>query len=102
MIVLYVGSDNLVTVDKLRNERTGLYLNGASVHVEVRDAQLELVAGGEAVVLEYVAGSDGKYQGVLPYSLPLTPGATYYLDVTSVGTNRRFDRLRATAQYASG
>lgn len=102
MIVLYVGSDNLVTVDKLRNERTSLYLNGASVQVEVRNAQLELVLGGEAIALEYVADSDGKYQGILPYSLSLTPGATYYLDITSSGTNRRFDRLRAKAQYASG
>ncbi len=102
MITLYVGSDNLVTVDKLMNQRTGAYVNNAAVTVNLLDAGLQNVEGGQGLVLEYVADSDGKYQGVLPYSLSLTSGATYYLDVTMSATQQRFDRLRAKAQYASG
>jgi hypothetical protein len=101
-MILYVGSDTLITIDKLRNERTGLYLNSASVHVTVRDSDLEVVTGADRIALEHVADSDGKYQGIIPNTLALTPEATYYLDVTSSEQQLRLDRIRCRAQYATG
>jgi hypothetical protein len=102
MTILYVGSDTLLTVDGLKDQATGQYVNAASVSATVRDVDLQAVEGGTGLTLEYVANSNGKYQGVIPYTLTLTPGATYYLDITITDQQRRLDRIRCQAQYASG
>lgn len=102
MIVLYIGTDNLITVARLTDQATGQLVDTAAVTVTVRDARLAAVPGGEILPLAPVAGSPGTYQGIVPFSLPLVAGESYFLDVQSVATHMRFDRLRAKAQYASG
>jgi hypothetical protein len=102
MIVLYVDTDNLITVARLTDQATGQLVDAAAITVTVRDARLVAVAGGENLPLAPVDGSPGTYQGIVPCSLPLVAGESYFLDVLSVATHIRFDRLRAKAQYASG
>ena len=103
MILLAIGSDNLVELEGLKNEQTGAYVNTATVSMVLRNAALELISGEEAISLGYVLESNGDYKGTLPSSLTLTSGARYFLDVTAtVGEIVRFDRIPCRAQYAAG
>lgn len=77
MEVLLKDADNTVSVVGLKNDRTGEYVNDATVKVTgVYDKAGALVAGGSfPLTLDYVAASDGDYAGVLPQSLELRANA---------------------------
>lgn len=99
MLSLFVGSTNLVRWDSMRNRATGAYVNNAVVTATIRNSSLEAVAGGTAA-LAYVESSNGRYQGILPSTLDLTVGESYFLDVRAVsGTAVGFCRIACTAVY---
>jgi len=103
MIVINIGSDNLIRVDELTNEATDEYVNDATVTMTLRDSDLEVVSGAQSLSLTYVAASNGRYHGALPDTLSLTAGSLYFLDVTTVsGSITRLDRIPCRAHYAIG
>lgn len=77
---VYISSDNLVTVDGLTDEATGSYVNDATVTAKLTtDSAGVSTVSGSSITLSYVAASDGKYRGEMPYTVSLTEGTTYYL-----------------------
>ena len=99
MFPLYIGATNLVRWDSMKNRATGSYVNGATVTATLRDSDLVAVSGGTAT-LDYVTASNGRYQGILPSTLALVEGDTYFLDLRAVsGTAVGFCRIACTAVY---
>ena len=94
---LYVGCDNVVEVDELKNELTGSYMNSATVTFDVFDSDGVAVSDAAAVSMSYVAASNGKYQGVLESAVALVEGNFYTVVVSIVQGNivdqRRWEAL---------
>lgn len=85
---LFVGNDNLVTIDELKNVSDGSYINDATVTMTLKDSSDVGVANGSwPVTLAYVASSNGKYQGVLQDGITTTSGSNYVLHVDVIGDN---------------
>lgn len=86
---LFVGNDNLVTVDELKNVSDGSYINDATVTMTLKDSSDADVANGSwPVTLGYVTSSNGKYQGVLQDGITTTSGSNYVLHVDVTGDNK--------------
>lgn len=84
--VLYVGNDNIIEVDGLKNDLTGTDLNGATVTVTLKDAVGANVAGGSwPLAMPHVASSHGLYRATLGYGLSLVDGARYTAAITADG-----------------
>ena len=75
----YTDSDTCVEI-VLQDAVSEAYINAGTVTGQLEDADGTPVGG--AVTLSYVAGSNGRYAGVVPNTLTLTAGAWYTLVVT--------------------
>jgi hypothetical protein len=98
---IHIGEDNVVEWLRLRNNITEAYVNTATVRATLKDSTGEIIAGAWAVVLSYVAGSNGDYRGTISAAATsgLTDGGTYYLEVTATGDGTGFRRMQVTATY---
>ena len=86
--VLLISNDHILELDSLKNELTGLDLNGAAVTVTLLDAEGTKVAGEVwPKAMAYVAGSDGLYRCTLPYTLTLTASGRYTARITANAGN---------------
>jgi hypothetical protein len=83
---VYVDNTNLIEVDGLADV-DGNYINGADVEFTVQDESGAAVTGQSwPTQMPYVAGSNGKYRGVLSEALALVDGVTYYAIIDAVDT----------------
>jgi multidrug efflux pump subunit AcrB len=83
MLAIHVSSTTLIRVDKARSARSaGGYVNTATVTMTLYNSAGTAVTGASNLPLSYVTGTDGRYEGTLPSTLSLTPGASYLLVVT--------------------
>jgi len=85
---LYVGNDNVVEVDALRDGTKGPYINNADVSCGVFDDDGNPVGGlSFPLPLTYVEGSDGRYRAILDKSLTIVKNEFYtvVVDVTALG-----------------
>lgn len=80
---LFVISDNVVTVNSVRNTVSGDYINNATVTLSLADAAGSAVSGQSwPLTLDYVASSNGKYQGVIDSAASLLVGKRYKATIT--------------------
>jgi hypothetical protein len=94
---LYVNCDNVVQVDELTNEITGNYMNSATCTFDVLDSDgVSVLSGTGGVTMDYVAASNGKYQGILQSTESLTEGEIYTI-VVDVSQGGIVDQRRWTA-----
>ena len=86
--VLLISNDHILELDSLKNELTGLDLNGATVTVTLVDAAGAQV-GGEVwpKAMTYVAETDGVYRCTLPYTLALSASGRYTARITANAGN---------------
>lgn len=89
---LFAGNDALLRWTGAANSVTGAYLNAATVTAQLYDENDD--PKGDPVTLDYVAGSNGNYLGVLESSVidaHFAVGDRYELVVTLVqgGVNGR-------------
>lgn len=97
MIVLDVGSDNLLRWDEMTLASSGAYVNDATVTWALKTAAGVSIATGS---LTYVDASNGRYDGVCESTVELTAGQTYYLEITAVsGGANGFRRIECFAAY---
>lgn len=91
-ITIYVSNDNLVqNPTPMRRSSTGAYVNDATVTMTLKDSTGSGVSGASSLTLGYVADSNGLYQGTIPYTVSLTAGAVYTLEITGTsGSNHAF------------
>lgn len=94
-ITLYVSNDNLVqNPTPMRRSSTGAYVNDASVTMTLKDSAGAAVTGATSLTLSYVTDSNGLYAGTVPFSVSLTAGAVYTLEITGTsGSVRAFWKL---------
>lgn len=92
-LTYYQSNDNLVVnPTPMRLSSTGAYINDATVVMTLKDSTGAAVSGATGLSLTYVTDSNGLYQGTLPYTLSLTSGEGYTLEITGTksGVARAF------------
>jgi hypothetical protein len=83
VLTVYRNNDNLVqNPTPMTLSSDGSYVNDATVTMTLKDSGGTPVSGASSLSLTYVTGSNGRYQGTLPYTLTLTAGAEYTLEIT--------------------
>lgn len=92
--VLYILSDNLLTLDGLQNNVDGTYINaGATVTATLKSVATNGVetdvTNAVDLAMSYVGGSNGKYQVNLPYTLSLVNGGNYALYIKSIVNSKQ-------------
>jgi len=79
---LYIGNnDNLIEFADAYDSANGVYLNAATVTAVITDST-DTEVTGSPVVLSYVSGSNGKYQGILDKAAALVESAVYTVTLT--------------------
>lgn len=92
-LTYYQNNDNLVVnPTPMRLASSGAYINDATVTMTLKDSAGASVSGATGLSLTYVTDSNGLYQGTLPYTLSLTAGESYTLEITGTkaGVARAF------------
>ncbi len=98
--VLAIGSDNLVRLDSLTNASSGAYVNNATATFTLRDQSGTALITNSAMA--YVAASNGRYEGTIPYTQSLTLNAYYTIEITATGGGFTiFRKLSCIAKYRS-
>lgn len=86
MNIVYIGNDNYIEVDGLKDKATDAYINDATVACTLKDSGGNNVTGQSwPLTLSYVASSNGKYRGLLDNALVLTARKMYTAHITVVG-----------------
>lgn len=83
--VLYVGNDMAIRVVGLREGVTGSWLNNQTLDGELCDAAGASLSPAVHFTLEYEAGSDGNYVGLLPASADVVDGTSYRIVIEADG-----------------
>lgn len=99
--VIFEDNDMLIEIDELRDSADNSYLNAATVTTTLKDSDGVAVTGGAGwpVSMNYVAASNGKYQGVVDNDLALDDGDTGTVEITAVeGTLEAFWELSFTCR----
>ena len=98
MLIFFKDNDNLIRWDGMARASDGTYVNGATVTYVLKDSNEAVLATG---ALPYVAGSNGRYQGVVDHEVAL--GAIddmLWLELTAVsGTLDGFRRILGRVVY---
>jgi len=98
MLIFYKNNDNLIRWDGVARASDGTYVNDATVTYVIKDSDEVLLGAG---ALPYVAGSNGRYQGVVDRTVAL--GAIdnmLWLELTAVsGTLDGFRRILGRVVY---
>ena len=86
MSVIYKDNDNDIVYDGLRKANPHQWINDATLEFTLKDSDFVNVSGAVGISMDYVAGSNGKYVGVLPGTVSLTADATYYIYIDDTGS----------------
>lgn len=99
MLIIYIGSDNVLRLDALKIEGTGAYINNATVTYRLTDLEDVIVTSG---TLTYVVASNGRYEGTLDSSITIDledfENYRVYVTVTS-GISTLLLRATPMARY---
>ena len=100
-MILFKNSDIIIEWDGLKSVRSGNYINGAAMTFTIKDTDGAALVGAVNVVMSYIAGSDGKYQGTLESTVALDdPGTRYFCELTATSAGDvAFRRIPCVVQY---
>ena len=70
----------LLTLDRLKNEQTGDFENGATVAGQLKDSAGGNIGG--SITLTYVTASEGKCQGSIPDNVGVSISQLYKIEVS--------------------
>ena len=87
--IIYKDSTGIVEVDEL-TDKLGAYQSDATVTMEsFTDELTDVAVSGVSVPLtmDFVAGSNGKYQGVITHSAVLTVGRWYVAEILAIAAD---------------
>ncbi len=90
MQTLFVESDNLITVDEVKNTATDVYITDATVNATLYESDGTTEVSGETwpIVLSYVANTNGRYEGTIEDTVSLVSNVRYRLKIiVDGGTN---------------
>ncbi len=102
---LYLESDRLIKINGLQDQSAdGEFINDAVVTFTLYDGKKDnggsTVSGAVNLPATYIAGSNGNYEVIIPYSVSLTRGTTYwgYVKAVQDGTQWMIE-LELSADY---
>ena len=98
--VISIGSDNLVRLDQLTNASTGAYINNATVTFTLKDSSGNIILSAQP--MNYVAASNGRYEGTIPNAntSTMSVNSTWTVEITAQsGSLVLFRRLSCIAKY---
>lgn len=78
---LWIGNDMELRLHGFKDS-DDVYVNDATVTATVKDSDGVDVPGAVGIVLSYVSGSNGNYEGVLPDTVALVAGSKYMIHYT--------------------
>lgn len=103
---LYMESDILLKINGLQDQSAdGDYINSATITFTLYDNKKDVdgaatITGAVDLEATYVAGSEGDYECVIPFSVALTRGETYFGYVKAVkDTTQWMMELELEADY---
>lgn len=102
MLPIYIDSDTIIRLDQLRNPTTDGFVNDATVVFTLQDSDGVNVSGAVAVSMAYIAGSNGRYEGLVAGAGAVSvgvPGTEYDLLVTITSARTDFRKIRCVAAY---
>lgn len=76
---IYIGNDNVLTMDGLKDVVTDAFLNAATVTAQLKTAEGADVGG--ALTLSYVAESRGRYRATIEDDLALIDQTAYQVHI---------------------
>lgn len=76
---IYIGNDNALVVDGLKDIVADVYVNAATVTAQVKTTAGANVGG--ALALAYVIGSHDRYRATLEEDLPLEDQTAYEVHI---------------------
>lgn len=97
---LIIGADNPVELDRLFDAWDAANIDGSKKWINDATVTFTLKSGSYAGstiasgTLSYVAGSNGKYRGVIEDDVALIDGTTYYEEVTADCGADRIQKFR--------
>jgi hypothetical protein len=98
--VIAINSDNLVRLDSLTNASSGAFVNNATVSFSLLDSTGNTIISNSSMA--YVTGSNGRYEGTIPFSTTINLNALYTIQVTAVGAGFQiFRKLSCIGKYRS-
>jgi hypothetical protein len=93
VITFLVSNDNTVSWNGMENSR-GEFMNSATATFTIKDEDGVAVTNAENIVMSYIAGSNGRYEGVSTSNIGLVVGAPYTLEITAYqGNDDAFRKL---------
>jgi len=75
-MTIYPENDNLITLSNLKDQASNVIVNTAIVTYELLKSDGTSVDAGS---MDYVSGSEGRYETILEDGLPIVVGVTYKL-----------------------
>jgi hypothetical protein len=85
------GNDHVIQLDELQDHE-GAFVNDATVTLDdIFDERTGDTVLGVSfpVAMDYVSGSNGRYEGLVPYTADVTKFRRYVATVTVLATNGR-------------
>ena len=97
---LHIGEDNLIEWEGMLDSASKAYVNNATTTFTLKDSTGSTFSGASGVTMDYVASSNGNYQGVLSAGVELVRNAAYWLEISATsGALTGFRRIRCIALY---
>jgi hypothetical protein len=99
--IIAIGSDNLVRLDGLEQLSPQQVVNAATVTYTLTDANGNVVNGLSNVAMLKVPNFNGRYEGNIPNTTPLTLNALYTVAITAVAAYTLLRKVSCIAKYRS-
>lgn len=75
--ILWRGNDNIINLDNVRSQATGVILNNATGSLTLYDMNDVALPAGGPFAFTYTFGSQGRYRAVIPSSATIDLDETY-------------------------
>lgn len=84
LVKLYPGNTQVFTITGLQDVISSTYLDAAAVTATLKDQRGNPDPVFVGIVLAYLPGTNGDYQGTIPFTFAAALGDGYTLEVTAV------------------
>ena len=94
------GNTTRISIEGLRDQASGLYVNNATAEVTITDIEgVEIEGETWPLELTYEEDSDGNYSAEVDYLAEISPGYRYTINITATaGSKRGTWNVRARAE----
>lgn len=96
----WLDTDNRIVIYGLALDDGTGYINNATITAALYDASGDVVTNASSISFAYISGSNGNYEGIIPYNAAMTEDSQYTLVISVVGTTYQLKiKIIRRAQY---